>query len=86
MPWHQGSPGIAHRRPLPLKKGRARVAQGHWVVSHRVRPTGTSGTVSMGGGGRDVLEGAEGRGGGFGWDPPRPRDPLWSPPKAGQNF
>ena len=25
-------------------------------------------------------------GGGFGWDPPPPRVPLWSPPKAGQKF
>ena len=25
-------------------------------------------------------------GGGFGWDPPPPRVPLWSPPKAGQKI
>ena len=41
-------------------------------------------------GGRDVLErgegGSEGGGGGFGWDPPPPRVPLWSPPKAGRKF
>ena len=43
--------------------------------------------------GRDVLEGGEGgsevgAGGGEGvpWDPPPPRGPLWSPPKAGRNF
>ena len=37
---------------------------------------------------RDVLEGGEGGGGGggVGWDPPPPRVPLWSPPKAGRNF
>ena len=32
---------------------------------------------------------AEGEGGwegGFGWDPPPPRVPLWSPPKPAQNF
>ena len=43
-------------------------------------------------GGRDVLERGEGGGdlkgggGGFGWDPPPPRAPLWSPPKAGRKF
>ena len=41
--------------------------------------------------GRDVLEGGKGagvkgRGGGFGWDPPPPRVPLWSPPKAGRKI
>ena len=31
--------------------------------------------------------GGEGRGGGgFGWDPPLPRVPLWTPPKVGQKM
>ena len=34
-------------------------------------------------GGRGLKGGAEG---GVGWDPPPPRVPLWSPPKAGRKI
>ena len=38
------------------------------------------------GGQRDVVEGGGGGAGRFGWEPPPPRVPLWSSPKAGRKF
>ena len=56
----------------------------HWHIRYRQYGGWGQGCIRRGGGaGRGVLKGWGG--GGFGWDPPRPRVPLWSPPKTGQN-
>ena len=69
---------VTGRRSTPEEKPTAQWdGWGEAVASREI------GGLEVGGvGGRDVLE----RGGLVGWDPPPPRVPLWSPPKAGQTF